>query len=165
MAFGISLLFSYASETLIPSVPLVVGIILLFLFIGIGILFDMIGLAVTTVDEKPFHSMSAKKIKSAKIAVMLKQNADKVSSFCNDVIGDICGIISGSAGAIISVTIAQNFDLDAFFVTLFVMAFIAALTIGGKALGKGIAISKNKTIVQQFSKLISLVYHPNKKEQ
>ena len=47
-----------------------------------------------------YHAMSSKKIKGAKKAVSFKKNADKVSSFCNDVIGDICGIISGSAGEI-----------------------------------------------------------------
>ena len=30
------------------------------------------------------------------------RNAGRVSSFCNDVIGDICGVISGSAAAVIS---------------------------------------------------------------
>lgn len=160
LAFLISFAFSFASEMLIPNVPIVVGIIILILFIGIGILFDMIGVAVTTVDEKPFHSMSAKKIKSARVAVMLKKNADKVSSFCNDVIGDICGIISGSAGAIIAVAISNGMQWNTFYTTLIIMALIASLTIGGKALGKGIAMSKSEKIVHQFSKAISLIYHP-----
>lgn len=160
LAFLISLFFSFFSETLLPNVPVVIGILLLFIVIGLGILFDMIGLAVTTVDERPFHSMSSKGLKEARIAVLLKKNADKVSSFCNDVIGDICGIISGSAGAIIAVSISQSFNLNSFITTLVVMALIAALTIGGKALGKGTAIRRNEQIVHQFSKIISLVYKP-----
>lgn len=160
MAFFISFIFSFLSETLIPNVPILIGVILLFLFIGIGIIFDMIGLAVTTVNAKSFHAMSAKKIKSAKVAVLLTKNAEKVSSFCNDVIGDICGIISGSAGAIIASTISINLGFNIFYTTLVIMALIASITIGGKALGKGIAISNNVEIVNKFSKIIAIFYKP-----
>ena len=118
----------------------------------------MIGVAVTSADEKPFHSMSARKVKGANIAVMFKKNADKVSSFCNDVIGDICGIISGSAGVIIATFLANTFEINIFIVTLLVTAIIAALTIGGKALGKSIAINKSNYILYEFSKLVSHFY-------
>ena len=160
LAFVISMAFSFLSEILIPKVPLAIGIILVIVVIMIGIVFDMIGVAVTTVDERPFHSMSAKKVKEAKVAVLLIKNADKCSSFCNDVIGDICGIISGSAGAIIAISLSGVLKVNAFGVTLVIMALIAALTIGGKAMGKGIALKKNEEIIHRFSKIISLVYTP-----
>ena len=96
VAFFISFLFSFGTETIMPKVGLFSSVVILFLFIFIGIVFDMIGVAVTTCDIKPFHSMSSKRIRSARVGIRLIQNADKVSSFCNDVIGDICGIISGS---------------------------------------------------------------------
>lgn len=160
LAFIISLVFSFLSEVLLPNVPLLVGILLLIIFIGLGILFDMIGVAVTTSNEKIFHSMSAKGLKEAKVAVMLKKNADKVSSFCNDVIGDICGIISGSAGAIIASALSINLNWNLFITTLIIMALIASCTIGGKALGKGVAIKKSEKIVQKFSKIISVCYIP-----
>ena len=89
---------------------------------------------------------------------MFKKNADKVSSFCNDVIGDICGIISGSAGVIIATFLANTFEINIFIVTLLVTAIIAALTIGGKALGKSIAINKSNYILYEFSKLVSHFY-------
>ena len=106
LAFTISLLFSFMSESIMPKVGIIVGIMILILFIFIGIIFDMIGVAVTSSNEEPLHAMSSKKIKGAKKAVSFKKNADKVSSFCNDVIGDICGIISGSAG----VSVAKGLD-------------------------------------------------------
>ena len=162
-AFLISFLFSFGSETLLPNVNVGVGVILVILVIAIGILFDMIGVAVTTADEKPFHSMSAKKIKEAKVAVILKKNAEKVSSFCNDVIGDICGIISGSGGIIIATALAHTFQQNYFIVALLVTATIAALTIGGKAFGKGIAIHKSNQILHGFSKVIAIVDHPKEK--
>lgn len=109
MAFLISFVFSFLSETTIPKVNVFLGIIILILFILIGILFDIIGVAVTSSDEAPFHSMNSRKVKGADIAVMLKQNADKVSSFCNDVVGDICGIVSGTASSIIALSLADTF--------------------------------------------------------
>ena len=136
LTFIISILFTFISETAIPNVNIPVGIILTIVFILIGVIFDMIGVACSTADEAVFHSMASKKIKSARVAVKLKKNAEKVSSFCNDVIGDICGIISGS--------------------TLIVMGIISTLTIGGKALEKGIAMSKGNEILLFASKILSI---------
>lgn len=158
LAFIISLGFSFLSETTIPKVPLVVGIILLFIVILIGILFDVVGVAVQAADEAPFHSMNARKVKGASVAVKFKKNAEKVSSFCNDVIGDICGVISGTAGSIIALAIATQTGLNSFLAVLVVTACISALTIGGKAIGKGIAINKSNDILYRFSRIISVFY-------
>ena len=162
MAFLISFAFSFLSETTIPKVNVFLGIIILILFILIGILFDIIGVAVTSSDEAPFHSMNSRKVKGADIAVMLKQNADKVSSFCNDVVGDICGIVSGTAASIIALSLADTFHMNNFFITLFVTAIVASLTIGGKAIGKSFAINKSNYILYEVSKIISKVYKAKK---
>lgn len=162
MAFLISFAFSFLSETTIPKVNVFLGIIILILFILIGILFDIIGVAVTSSDEAPFHSMNSRKVKGADIAVMLKQNADKVSSVCNDVVGDICGIVSGTASSIIALSLADTFHMNNFFITLFVTAIVASLTIGGKAIGKSFAINKSNYILYEVSKIISKVYKVKK---
>ncbi len=162
IAFTLSVVFSLLSETVMPKVNLWIGIIILVLFIGIGILFDMVGVAVTAAEESPFHSMAARKVRGAKVAVKFKKNADKVSSFCNDVIGDICGIISGSTGAILAITISSSLQVDALLVSLLVTALIAALTIGGKAMGKSFAVNKSNIILYEFSKIVSLIYNPKK---
>lgn len=162
MAFLISFAFSFLSETTIPKVNVFLGIIILILFILIGILFDIIGVAVTSSDEAPFHSMNSRKVKGADIAVILKQNADKVSSFCNDVVGDICGIVSGTASSIIALSLADTFHMNNFFITLFVTAIVASLTIGGKAIGKSFAINKSNYILYEVSKIISKVYKVKK---
>jgi len=156
IAFLISFAFSGVSEIALPNVPLWIGIILVFIFIILGVIFDMIGVAVTSSDEKQFNSMSSRKVKGAKTAVNFKKNAEKVSSFCNDVIGDICGIVSGSAGVMIATSIATELHLPLFWTSLVVTALIAALTIGGKALGKGLAISKGNQIFFNFAKIISI---------
>lgn len=156
MAFVISFIFSFISEASMPNVNIFVGVLLVILFILIGIVFDIIGVAVTSASEGPLHAMSAKKIKGAKKAVLFKKNAEKVSSFCNDVIGDICGIISGSAGVTISFAISEKWSLPEFWVGLVITALIAALTIGGKAIGKGIAMKRNSEIVYVVAKVLSV---------
>lgn len=162
MAFLISVMFSFVSETMIPKLSTVFGVLLIFVFILLGIIFDMIGVAVTASDEAPFHSMSARKVKGANIAVLLKKNADKVGSFCNDVIGDICGVVSGSAGAIIASSFAQTLHVSPFLMSLLVTGLIAAFTIGGKAIGKSFAINQSDMILYKVAKFISYFYHVKK---
>ena len=156
--FLISLIFSLLSETIIPNVNIFMCVVLILLFIGLGILFDIIGVSITVADIKTFNSMSSKNIKGAHLAVKLIKNAEKVSSFCNDVIGDICGIISGSTSASIALIISSKFDLNLLVVSLIITALVASLTIGGKAIGKSIAINKSDAIIFRFSSVLSLVY-------
>lgn len=156
LAFIISILFTFISETAIPNINIVLGIILTVVFIFIGVLFDMIGVATSIADEAQFHSMASKKIKSAKVAIKLKKNAEKVSSFCNDVVGDICGIISGSTGAVISVKLSVLTSVNPLLITLIVMGLISALTIGGKALEKGFAMKKSNKILFNVSRILSI---------
>lgn len=156
LAFLISFIFSLISELTLSKVNLAIGIIILVLFIIIGIIFDMIGVAVTSTTEEPLHAMSAKKIRGAKKAVSFKKNADKVSSFCNDVIGDICGIVSGTVGVAITSTIGKIYNLDIFWVGLVITSLIASLTIGGKAISKSIAIKNSNQIVYMTAKVLSI---------
>lgn len=158
IAFIISFSLSFVSQLTIPNLSVWLGILVMLLFIVIGILFDIIGVAVNSADEKVFHSMNSRQVKGSKVAVMLKKNADKVSSFCNDVIGDICGIISGAAATTIAVGLATSLKIDLFFVSLIVAAIVASLTIGGKAMGKSFAMNKSDIILYQFAKVISIFY-------
>ena len=84
---------------------------------------------------------------------MLLRNAEKVSSFCNDVVGDICGVVSGSASAVIAVKALSNLNSDAVG-QLIMSAVVAGITIAGKALGKNIAMSKPTQIVHLVAKPI-----------
>ena len=158
MSFTISFGLSFVSEMTIPNLSLVFGIIVTLLFIALGILFDIVGVSVTGADEAVFHSMNSRKVKGASIAVKFKKNADKVSSFCCDVIGDICGIVSGAAGTTIAAIISDTYDFNILIVALTVSATIAALTIGGKAVGKSFAINKSDIILYGFAKFVSTFY-------
>lgn len=157
MAFTITFVMTIFSESALANVTLWMGLIVVLLFIGIGIIFDMIGIAVTVADPKVFHSMAAKRVKGAKRALKLIKNASKVSSFCNDVIGDICGILSGAAASTIAILLSSQLNIDVFWVTLVSTSLIAAFTIGGKACGKSIAINHSNNILYKFSKVISFL--------
>ena len=158
IAFTLSFGLSYVSQVALPKLSLIGGVIVTLLFVGIGILFDIVGVAVTSSDEKVFHSMNSRKVKGADVAVKFKKNASKVSNFCCDVVVDVCGIISGTAATTIAVVIASEFYLNVLFIGLTIAAIVAALTIGGKALGKGFAINKSNIILYKFAKVISIFY-------
>ena len=161
VAFVLSILFSTIADIIMKNVTIIFSIIILFVFILLGVLFDVIGVAVTAADEKPFHSMSTRKMKVGIVAVKLKKNAEKVSSMCNDVIGDVCGILSGSAGAMIAASLSSK--ITTFVpITLIITGIVAALTIGGKAFCKGVAISKSNIILYRVSSFIGIFYGNNK---
>ncbi|MCI8525806.1 MAG: hypothetical protein HFF17_07770 [Oscillospiraceae bacterium] len=151
----ISACFSFLSDSLLDRVQLAAAFAVLFLIVLVGILFDIIGVAVTTADEKPFHSMAARNVPEAREAIRLIRNANRVSSICNDVVGDICGIISGSAAAMIAAQVIASFTpTAASFFRLLLSAVVSALTVGGKAVGKTFAINASTPIVHFAAKLI-----------
>ena len=158
IALSLSFSMSALAEITIPNFSLALGIIISLLFIFIGIIFDIIGVSVTAASEKVFHSMNSRKVKGANIAVKFIKNSEKVSSFCCDVIGDVCGVISGSTSVTIAHLIYQSTGINQFLITLIVTAVIASLTIGGKAIGKSYAINKCDIILYEFSKFISHFY-------
>ena len=156
IAFLISVVMSFISEVAMKNVNIFVGTIVILLFVLFGIIFDMIGVAVTSADEAPLHAMSSKKIKGAKVAVVLKKNSSKTSTFCCDVIGDICGIISGAASVVVSTQLHEIFQIPLLYSSLLVTGIVAALTIGGKSLEKPIAINNGNNILYNFAKIISI---------
>ena len=134
---------------------LLAGIVLMS-FIVIGVVFDIIALAIATADEKPFHSMAAHGVKSAKYAIKLIRNAERITNFFSDVIGDIAGIVSGSTGIAIAAGLFLSSDREEHVVIagLILTGLIAAMTVGGKAFGKSIAINHNTKIVNAVSKIM-----------
>ena len=154
LAFLISIIFSSISESIMPNTKLGVSILIIIIFILLGVIFDMVGVASTTADKSVFHAMSARGIKSSKVALNLINNSARVSSICCDVIGDICGIISGSCAASISINLIDKFHTKGIFVSVIITALTAALTIGGKAFGKGYAVNKSNDILDKFSKIL-----------
>lgn len=158
LAFIISIVFSFFSEAITSNSSSVIATVIILLFIGIGIIFDMVGVSITVADIKTFNSMATKRVRGARLAVKLIQNNEKAASFCNDVIGDICGIVSGSAGVALASILSSKLNVNIFIPTLIITAVIASLTIGGKAIGKATAINKSTPILFKFSKIVSYFY-------
>ena len=146
---------SFLSDMLMEKSSMAVAFLILFAIILIGIVFDIIGMAVASADEKPFHAMAARKVPGAKASIRLLRNAERVSSICNDVVGDICGVVSGSASATIAAQILANFEFSwPQIVGLLMSALCAGLTVGGKAIGKSFAVNSCTEIVHSVGKLI-----------
>lgn len=146
---------SLISEEVMGSSGIVTAFIILLTIVLIGILFDIIGVAVTSADETPFHAMAARKVPGARESIRLLRQAEKVSSICNDVVGDICGVVSGSASATIAVQLLQNFEFSwPRVVSLVMSALVAGLTVGGKAIGKTFAVNSSTQIVHFVGKFL-----------
>lgn len=155
---GISAAMSFFSNEILSGGGLILSFAVLLVIILIGILFDIIGVSVTAAEEKPFHSMAAKKVPEAREALKMLRRAERVSSFCNDVVGDICGVISGSAAAVIAAkAITGMSPVLGSVVQLLLSAVVAGLTVGGKAFGKSIAMNNSTAIIHAAAKVMYLV--------
>jgi len=158
LAFVLSVFFSFISETVLDRVNIAISLFLLLIIVAIGILFDIIGIAVTSANESPFHAMAAHKVKGGKEAVKLIRNADIVSNICNDVVGDICGILSGAAGAtIVAKSLMRAPGLNDAILSILMAGLISTLTIGGKAKGKSIAINSSKKVVYDVALILHIL--------
>ncbi|MDU5080015.1 hypothetical protein ACF3M2_16285 [Tissierella carlieri] len=170
--FIMSIIVSVITENLVTNLDIAAAFIVLIVIILIGIIFDIIGIAVTTAEEKPFHAMAANKVEEAKFAIKLVRNAGQVSNFCNDVIGDISGILSGAAGTTIIYKLMNRYSLvDGTMLTIIITSLIAAFTVGGKAFGKSIALFNYERIIYSIAKILNLIekrlgidIFPNKKK-
>ena len=154
LSFSLALLFSFLTNKLSNNAGNLIMILLILLVIAIGIIFDMIGVAVLTAKESTFHAMSSKRIKGAKRATKLIRNNVRVASFCNDIIGDVCGIVSGGLGAVLAISMSKYIDVT--LATIITSAIISALTVTGKAIFKTVAVKKADNILFMASKLLSI---------
>ena len=151
---------SLVSDIIMESSTMAVAFLILLAIVLLGIIFDIIGVAVTSADEKPFHSMAARKVPGSTEAIRLLRSAERVSSICNDVVGDICGVVSGSASATIAAQVLRNFDFSwPQTVSLIMSALVAGLTVGGKAIGKTFAIQSCTSIVSGVGRILHFFSH------
>ena len=150
---------SFISDVIMESSSIIVAFLILLAIVFVGIIFDVIGVAVTSADEKPFHSMAARKVPGGLEAIRLLRNAERVSSICNDVVGDICGVVSGSASATIAAQVLQNFQFTwPEVISLAMSALVAGLTVGGKAIGKTFAINSCIQIVSGVGRILHVLH-------
>jgi CBS domain containing-hemolysin-like protein len=153
ISFVLSLLFSGVSTVMSTKFNNIVLVIITTIVVIIGIMFDMIGVAVLTSEEASLHAKASKKLQGAKAAISLLKNAPKVSSICQDVIGDICGIVSGSLAAVLTMNLANSLDLNLTLTSMLITAVVSTITVGFKAVSKTIATKNADEIVYNVGKI------------
>ena len=153
LAVALSAVMSFFSSTALEGAGYMVTLLVLAMFIALGIIFDMVGVAVTA-----FRSMAAHKEKGGREAIRLLQNANQVSSVCNDVVGDICGIVSGSTAAVIVTQLQRDLSTTSVLISIGVTALISGITIGGKALGKSVAINDCTKVVYRVARIMNALH-------
>lgn len=154
-SFFVSVLMSFFSQSVLEVSGLLVSLLILLIIIFIGIIFDIVGVAVTTCPEAPFHAMATKKNKYAKHALKMVKSAALVATISNDVVGDICGIISGAAaGNVVARLLEIWVGLNYTYLAMLLSGVVAAITVGGKSVGKIYAIENSKQITFQAAKVL-----------
>ena len=154
ISFVLSVLMSFITSVFVESAGILIALLSLIVLVSIGIVTDIVGMAVASASEQPFIAMASKRIAGAKQALYLIRKAERVSSLLNDVVGDIVGIVSGSAGSVIAVYLV-SLGLKSAVASMLVTAFTSAFMIGGKAYGKGIAIEYSNKIVFMVGKVMA----------
>ena len=164
LSFVLSILMSFLTSLFVESAGLFVALLALIMLVLLGIITDIIGTAVTSAEDQPFIAMASKRIAGAKQALRLIRAAEKVSSLLNDVVGDIVGIVSGSAGSVIALSLVQ-LGVPGTVASVLIAAFTSAFMIGGKAYGKGFAIENSAKIVLQVGRLMALFEMQKRKKK
>jgi len=163
VTFILACLFTVASTSFLDGVSWGIGMLMVIILILIGIFFDILGLAAAAANEMPFHGMASEKVKGSKHAINIVRNADRFSNFCNDVIGDMTSVISGAAVTVVVIKLFASFgsgdELFKTIITVIFTAIVSALTVGGKAMGKSIAIYYSTSIVLLIGRIFYFLEH------
>lgn len=138
------------STIFLNSAAWYIGSITVLFIVVVGAVFDMIGVAAAAARETPFHAMASKRVFGARRAIQIVRNAEKVSSICSDVVGDIAGVLSGAGALAVAVQMDSAFHIHGWMeevVLIGLTAFTTSLTVGAKAYGKTVAIHAPTPII------------------
>ncbi len=163
-AFILATLAGSLSQTAVKEITLVTAAFaLLLIVILVGVLFDLIGVAATSASESALHARAANRLRGAAQAVQLVRNAPRVASFCNDVVGDVCGTLGGAISVTIlfKIFVNQPDHISVWLATL-MTALTAALAVGGKAYGKTFAVDHGTEIIFFTGRLLAWLGVPSK---
>lgn len=156
--FLLAISVTFPLQSVAARSPLYIALPLLVLVILVGILFDIVGVAVAVADERPLHAMAAKRLPGSRQALRLTRNAARVNNFCNDMVGDIAGTLSGGLGAAVALSLvlsAGGHELVESLVNTALLGLVAAGTVGGKALGKTYAMDNAVDVTLRAGRVVS----------
>jgi hypothetical protein len=160
LTFLLTISITVISKSVLQYIGLEFAVISLFLIMLLGVIFDIIGVAAAAAVEGPFNAMAANRVFGATTALRLVRSADKVASFCNDVVGDICGTVSGALVISVLFRFLQDYPTyssEGAMLSVFATGFVAALTVAGKALGKSFAIHRSTNIILFTGKMLASI--------
>jgi hypothetical protein len=136
------------------GLPLWDALAALVCLVAVGVAGDMVGVAAAAADEAALHAMASRRLPGSREALALKRNAPHVTSICGDIVGDVAGTASGAAAAAMAARLAAAAAVrgalpawTAGAAEVAAVAVVAALTVGGKAFGKGIALARANEIL------------------
>ncbi|MDL2220157.1 hypothetical protein LJC55_00630 [Eubacteriales bacterium OttesenSCG-928-N14] len=158
--FIVSLILSaamtIASDAAMANAGFIVAVIAIVILIALNVLSDMLGTAVTSAVVDPFVAMASKKVRGAKQAIGVIQNAEFYANLFNDIIGDICGVVSGAAGAAVAIMLSSSEGFLTMSVSsVIVSSMISALTVMFKAIAKTFAIQNSQGLVLALGYVLS----------
>ena len=160
---------SLLSQTAVAASDILIAVMLLIFMILTSIIFDGIGVSVASCsrDEVERYCLSENAdCECAETVFALIDGAEKVNNVCADVIGDICGVLSGACGAAIAAGLSFRSGAGAGWLPTLTSAAVAALTVGGKAFLKGKAVKNADKYIAAAATLLSYIYTPrNKKDK
>jgi len=153
-----SIVFTLASTEILGNTGYIMSFTILAIFIVVGIIFDVIGIAVTAATEAPFNSMATRRQRGATESLRLVKNANKVTCYCNDVIGDVTGIVSGTTAALIAARLMEGLNSESLLFPVLISAIVTGLTVGGKAIGKTLAFNRSTEIILGVGKVFNIMH-------
>jgi hypothetical protein len=141
---------------------LTASFIILLIVVSMGVVFDLVGTAAAAANIAFLNAKAARRVVGAKYGVFLVKNAEQVANFCNDVIGDVSGVISGGLAAVIVLKIIMYYSYTEteILLSILVTALVAAITVGGKAWGKVIAIRHSTEVMLLAGLVIEKLREP-----
>ncbi len=153
--FFLAVFFGFISQLLLQNIEVfVLSLLLLLIIIFIGILSDTIGTAAAAAEEAPLNSKATRKIFGAQKGVFLVRNADQVANFCNDVVGDITGILSGAVAAVLVLQLVHAQEMELYY-RIIMTAVVTSITVGGKAWGKHLALRRSTEIMLAVGRVLT----------
>lgn len=161
--FFLAVLFGFVAQYFLNELQsLAASFTILLIVVALGVVFDLVGTAAAAAKVAPLNAKAARRVEGAKRGVYLVKNAEKVSNFCNDVAGDISGVVSGTLAAliVIKLVVTVSFDQAEFYLGILLTALVAAITVGGKAWGKIVAINYSTEVMLMVGSLITRLEKP-----
>ncbi len=158
--FFLSISFNVISQALLGGLGLFGSLLVLIVIVLVGVTFDTVGIAAAVARQAPLNARAAKKLPGARQALSLSLNSDRVATFCNDVVGDIAGIISGAAAAGIMFSLADGAYRGNTYINIALTSLVAVLTVGGKGFGKHLAMNNATEILSFVGKVLYYMQQP-----